>query len=163
MSVLGFYTCLYLTDKPFTLCSPCCICTESLWFPDRLQNRDLLILMISLSLMKAQQRSLCWLLLCQLPFAQFALGSMDAFRGLESVLYVASFLPQFYPLNHVVFLSPLICVSSRKTEASETFCAKWHILICSSCHFIITDDLGLSTCFKSLVLCKFVVLLDSKN
>lgn len=57
--------------------------------------------MISLSLMKAQQRSLCWLLLCQLPFAQFALGCMDALRRLESVPYVVSFLPQL-PLNHVV-------------------------------------------------------------
>lgn len=80
------------------------MCTESLWFPDRLQNRGLLILMISLSLMKAQQRSLCWLLLCQLPFAQFALGSMDALRRLESVPYVVSFLPQWYLLTMFFYL-----------------------------------------------------------
>lgn len=80
-----------------------------------------------------------------------------------SVPYAVSFLPQCCPLNHAVFLSPLVCVSSWKAELSETFCAKWHLLICSSCRFISADALGLRTCFKSLVLRKSVILLNSKN
>lgn len=123
-------------------------CGDTGWFPDRLQNRDLLILMISLSLMKAQQRSLLAFImsaaLCTVCPKQ---------RGCSQKTWVCSlccFFPSsVLPSYRIVFLSPLICVSSWDTEPSETFCAKLHTIICSSCHFINCRCPGSKDMFQS--------------
>lgn len=126
--------------NPLTLCPPCCICTESLWWHRLVFRRAAKQGFIDTDDFFVLDESSAKVTL--LAFTMLAALCTVCPRqcGCSQKIWVCSlccFFPSsVLPSHHVVFLSPLISVSSWNTEPPKTFCTKWHILICSSYHFI---------------------------
>lgn len=128
---VGFFNaCLYLTDEPaYSLSSLLYMywepraCGDKGWFPAWLQNRDLLIPMISV-LNESSAKVTLLTFVMSAAFCTVSPRQRGCFRKISGCSLRCCFpCSVIYPY-HVVFLSPLICVSSWNTESSETSCAK---------------------------------------
>lgn len=125
--------------NPLTLCPPCYICTESLWWHRLISRRAVEQGFIDTDNFFVLDESSAKVALLAFIMSAALCTVCPRQHGCSQKIWVCSlccFFPSsVLPSYHVVFLSPLICVSSWNTEPSKTFCANWHTLICS-CHFI---------------------------
>lgn len=139
MSVLGFYACLYLRDEPsYSLSSLLYMHWEPVVTQADFQTSTEQGFIDTDNFFVLDESSAKVALLVFIMSAALCTVCPRQ-RGCSQKIWVCSlrcFFPSsVLPSYYVVFLSPLICVSSWNTEPSKTFCASWHILICS-CHFI---------------------------